>query len=57
MTREVYELMLSTVHLALGDQAQDVVRSAADTVFESLKNENMKDFNKKKVEEVLPGHQ
>jgi len=53
-TREVYELILSTVHLALGDQAQDVVRSAADTVLESLKNENIKDFDKKKeVEEVL----
>ena len=53
-TREVYELILSTVHLGLGDQAQDVVRSAADTVLESLKNENMKDFDKKKeVEEVL----
>ncbi|KAI9444012.1 Sec63-domain-containing protein [Lactarius indigo] len=53
-TREVYELILSTVHLALGDQAQDVVRSAADTVLESLKSENMKDFDKKKeVEEVL----
>ncbi|KAF8466489.1 Sec63-domain-containing protein [Russula ochroleuca] len=53
-TREVYELILSTVHLALGDQAQDVVRSAADTVLETLKNENMKDFDKKKeVEDVL----
>jgi pre-mRNA-splicing helicase BRR2 len=53
-TREVYELILSTVHVALGDQAQDVVRSAADTVLETLKNENMKDFDKKKdVEEVL----
>ncbi|KAH9047169.1 putative RNA helicase [Lactarius hengduanensis] len=53
-TREVYELILSTVHLSLGDQAQDVVRSAADIVLESLKNENMKDFDKKKeVEGVL----
>ena len=53
-TRDVYELILSTVHLALGDQAQDVVRSAADTVLETLKSENMKDFDKKKdVEEVL----
>ena len=52
-TREVYELILSTVHLALGDQAQDVVRSAADTVLETLKSD-MKDFDKKKeVEEVL----
>ncbi len=53
-TREVYELILSQVHQALGDQAQDVVRSAADTVLESLKNENLKDFDKKKeVEEIL----
>lgn len=55
-TREVYELILSSVHQALGDQAQDVVRSAADTVLETLKNENMKDFDKKKeVEEILGG--
>jgi len=53
-TREVYERILSTVHFALGDQAQDVVRSAADTVLETLKSENMKDFDKKKeVEEVV----
>ncbi|EIW74460.1 Sec63-domain-containing protein [Coniophora puteana RWD-64-598 SS2] len=53
-TREVYEMMLSVVHQALGDQAQDVVRSATDTVLESLKNENMKDFDKKReVEDVL----
>ncbi|OSX63730.1 hypothetical protein POSPLADRAFT_1055810 [Postia placenta MAD-698-R-SB12] len=53
-TREVYELILSSVHQALGDQAQDVVRSAADSVLETLKNESMKDFDKKKeVEEVV----
>ncbi len=53
-TREVYELILSSVHQALGDQANDVVRSAADTVLETLKNENLKDFDKKKeVEEIL----
>ena len=52
-TREVYELILASVHQALGDQAHDVVRSAADAVLETLKNENMKDFDKKKeVEEV-----
>ncbi|KAJ3514868.1 hypothetical protein NLJ89_g2119 [Agrocybe chaxingu] len=52
-TREVYELILSAVHTALGDQAQDIVRSAADTVLETLKTEGMKDFDKKKeVEEV-----
>ncbi|OCH86010.1 putative RNA helicase [Obba rivulosa] len=53
-TREVYELILATVHKALGDQAQDVVRSAADEVLETLKNDNMKDFDKKKeIEELL----
>ncbi len=53
-TREVYELILASVHQALGDQVQDVVRSAADTVLETLKNDNMKDFDKKKdVEEIL----
>ncbi|KZO96269.1 Sec63-domain-containing protein [Calocera viscosa TUFC12733] len=53
-TREIYELMLSTVHSALGDQAQDVVRSAADAVLEVLKSEDMKDFDKKKeIEEIV----
>ncbi|KAH9932327.1 Sec63-domain-containing protein [Fomitopsis serialis] len=53
-TREVYELVLASVHQALGDQAHDIVRSAADAVLESLKNENMKDFDKKKdVEDVV----
>ncbi|KAF8970308.1 Sec63-domain-containing protein [Flammula alnicola] len=53
-TRQVYELILSSVHTALGDQAQDIVRSAADMVLETLKNEGMKDFDKKKeIEEVV----
>ena len=55
-TREVYELMLSAVHQTLGDQAQDIIRSATDTVLETLKNENMKDFDKKKeIEDILGG--
>lgn len=53
-TREVYELILSAVHRMLGDQAHDVVRSAADTVLETLKLDSMKDFDKKKdIEDVL----
>ncbi|KAJ7343359.1 putative RNA helicase [Mycena albidolilacea] len=53
-TREVYELILSSVHTSLGDQAQDIVRSAADIVLETLKNEDMKDFDKKReIEEVI----
>jgi pre-mRNA-splicing helicase BRR2 len=53
-TREVYELILSSIHSALGDPPQDVVRSAADIVLEILKNERMKDFDKKKeIEQIL----
>ena len=53
-TREVYQLILSSVHTTLGDQAQDIVRSAADAVLETLKNDSLKDFDKKKeIEEVI----
>ena len=52
-TRKVYELILSSAHLALGDQAQDIVRSAAEIILKSLKNENMKGFENKEVEEFL----
>ena len=53
-SREVYELILSSVHQALDDQAHDIVRSAADTDLESLENERMKYFDKKKeIKEVL----
>jgi len=53
-TKEVYELMLSIVYMALGDQTQDIVRSAADAVLEALKQESVKDFDKKReIEGVL----
>ncbi|KAI6134777.1 putative RNA helicase [Pisolithus croceorrhizus] len=53
-TREVYELMLAAVHQALGDQANDIVRSATDTILETLKNESLRDFDKKKeIEEIM----
>jgi len=52
-TREVYELILSSVYTALGDQEQNIIRSAADTVLEILKDER-KDFDKKKdVDSIL----
>ncbi|EJD54668.1 Sec63-domain-containing protein [Auricularia subglabra TFB-10046 SS5] len=54
-TREVYAMILSSVHSALGDQAQDIVRSAADTVLETLKTESLKDFDKKKDIEAIIG--
>ena len=53
-TREVYELLLGLVHQMLGDQTQEVVRSAADTVLEILKSDNLKEFDKRKeVEGVI----
>ena len=53
-TRQVYELILSAVHSCLGGQAQDIIRSAADTVLETLKNDSVKDFDKKRdIEDVL----
>ena len=53
-TREVYELLLGLVHQTLGDQTQEVVRSAADAVLETLKTDDLKEFDKRKeVEGVL----
>lgn len=52
-TREVYELLLGQVHQSLGDQAQDVIRSATDTVLEILKSEDLKEFDKKKEIEAI----
>jgi len=53
-TREAFELILSSVHAQLGGQAQDIIRSAADAVLETLKNDKLKDFDKKKeIEELL----
>ena len=57
-TREVYELLLGLVHHTLGDQTQEVVRSATDAVLESLKSEDLKEFDKRKeVESVLGAFQ
>ncbi|CAI2180063.1 11144_t:CDS:2 [Funneliformis geosporum] len=54
-TRETYELMLAFVHQHLGDQAQDVVRSAADDILKILKDENLKDFDRKREIESFIG--
>ncbi|CAG8457348.1 10482_t:CDS:2 [Diversispora eburnea] len=54
-TRETYELILAFVHQNLGDQAQDVIRSAADDILQILKNDMLKDFDKKKEIEGVIG--
>jgi pre-mRNA-splicing helicase BRR2 len=47
--------MLSSIHSALGDQPQDMVRSATDLVLETLKSVDLKDFDKKKEVDALLG--
>ncbi|WFD03560.1 RNA helicase [Malassezia obtusa] len=54
-TRSVYELILALIHTALGDQASEVVRSAADTALEILKDDGLKDLDKKREIEGLLG--
>ncbi|KAG0180469.1 DEIH-box ATPase [Apophysomyces sp. BC1034] len=53
-TREAYEHILSFVYDHLGDQARDVIRSAADVVLDTLKTDTLKDFDKKReIESVI----
>ena len=54
-TRETYDLILTTTANNLGDVPHEVVRSAADAILETLKDENMKDFDKKKEIDDLLG--
>ncbi|EOD51861.1 putative pre-mrna splicing protein [Neofusicoccum parvum UCRNP2] len=53
-TRATYELITTIVGRHLGDVPNHVVRSAADAVLEYLKDENLKDFDRKKeVDDIL----
>ena len=54
-TGQTYELILTTTANNLGDVPGEVVRSAADAILEYLKDENMKDFDKKKEIDDLLG--
>ena len=54
-TRQTYDLILTTTASNLGDVPHEVVRSAADAVLELLKDENMKDYDKKKEIDDLLG--
>ncbi|KAF3482137.1 pre-mRNA splicing factor [Arthroderma uncinatum] len=54
-TRATYDLILTTTANHLGDVPHDVIRSAADAILELLKDENMKDFDKKKEVDDLLG--
>ncbi|KAF2099454.1 pre-mRNA splicing helicase [Rhizodiscina lignyota] len=53
-TRATYDLITTIVGRNLGDVPNHVTRSAADAVLEFLKDESLKDFDKKKeVDEIL----
>lgn len=53
-TRATFELILSLVSRTLGDVSNEIVQSAADAVLEYLKDDDLKDFDKKKeVDDIL----
>merc|ERR1740138_1128982 len=53
-TKSVYEQLLNRLQQALGDQAPDVLRGAADEVLAAIKTDGVLDSERKKdVEEVL----
>ncbi|KAF3762397.1 hypothetical protein M406DRAFT_63315 [Cryphonectria parasitica EP155] len=54
-TRATFDLILTIVANNLGDVPQEVVRSAADATLEYLKDEDLKDFDKKKEVDDLLG--
>ncbi|KAK7900486.1 Pre-mRNA-splicing helicase BRR2 [Exophiala xenobiotica] len=54
-TRATYDLLLTVTANALGDVSQEIVRSAADAILEYLKDENMKDLDKKKEIDDIVG--
>lgn len=54
-TRATYDLLLTVTANALGDVSQEIVRSAADAVLEYLKDENLKDLDKKKEIDDIVG--
>ncbi|KAH8676320.1 Sec63 Brl domain-containing protein [Xylariales sp. PMI_506] len=54
-TRATFELILTIVANNLGDVSHEIVVSAADAVLEYLKDDDMKDFDKKKEVDDLLG--
>lgn len=47
-TRQTYEVLLSFIQEALGDQPRDILCGAADEILAVLKNERLKDRDKKR---------
>lgn len=54
-TRATFDLIVTLVAANLGDVSHEIVRSAADAALEFIKDEDMKDFDKKKEIDDLLG--
>ena len=54
-TKQTYEVLLSFIQEALSDQPRDVLCGAADEVLTVLKNDKLKDKEKKKETEAMLG--
>lgn len=54
-TRQVFDLVMSEVQSMLEDVSHDVVRSAADLVVVTIKDDVLKDFDKKREIEDITG--
>ncbi|EPQ10851.1 U5 small nuclear ribonucleoprotein 200 kDa helicase [Myotis brandtii] len=54
-TREIYEVLLSFIQAALGDQPRDILCGAADEVLAVLKNEKLRDKERRKEIDLLLG--
>ncbi|XP_008558910.1 U5 small nuclear ribonucleoprotein 200 kDa helicase [Microplitis demolitor] len=54
-TRQTYEVLLSFIQEAIGDQPRDILCGAADEVLAVLKNDRLKEKEKKRETELLLG--
>ncbi|MEE6520153.1 hypothetical protein FKM82_017964 [Ascaphus truei] len=54
-TRETYEVLLSFIQAALGDQPRDILCGAADEVLAVLKNDKLRDKDRRKEVDQLLG--
>ena len=55
-TRQNYEIILSFIQEYIGDQPRDILSGAADEIIIILKNDRLKDKERKKEVEYLLGH-
>lgn len=56
-TRETYEILLSFIQAALGDQPRDILCGAADEIILVLKNDRLRDKERRKEIQSLLGQQ